>query len=186
MAVMQLMPRGADWTVEDLERLPEGDGLQYELFDGMLVVSPSPTSQHGTAVFRLANLIGQNLPEGRELVPFVAPMDWQPGRQRSLQPDLLIARAEDVQEKKVVGPLVLAVEVLSPSTRNKDLLLKRDFYQQGGVRSYWIVDPDEPSVLALELRDGVYYETGKAAGDEELVLSVPFPITIVPSALVTR
>jgi Uma2 family endonuclease len=185
MAVMPVMPREGDWTVDDLDRLPEGDGLQYELFDGILVVSPVPVPRHAKAVTNLLLLLGRKFPQpGLQL--YTAPLDWRPGRRRSLQPDVLIVRDENVGEKNLIGSLVLAVEVLSPSTRQKDLLLKRAVYQDEGVQSYWIVDPDEPSVLALELRDGVYYETGKAAGDEELVLTVPFPITIVPSALVTR
>ncbi|GLY28313.1 Uma2 family endonuclease [Kineosporia sp. NBRC 101731] len=65
-------------------------------------------------------------------------------------------------------------------------LYRRSKYQDQGVESYWIVDPDEPCVLTLELRDGAYAETGRATGDEELVLAVPFPIAITPSALVTR
>jgi len=184
MAVMQLMPRDGDWTVDDLDQLPE-DGLQYELFDGILVVSPSPVPRHADAVMNLLRLLDRKFPQpGLRL--YTAPLDWRPGRRRSLQPDVLIVRDADVGEKNLSGSLVLAVEVLSSSTRQKDLLLKRVIYQDEGVQSYWIVDPDEPSVLALELRDGVYYETGKAAGDEELVLTVPFPLTIVPSALVTR
>ncbi|MCD5313471.1 Uma2 family endonuclease [Kineosporia babensis] len=182
---MQLMPRGGDWTVEDLEHLPEGDGLQYELLDGILFVSPAPVKVHQRAVVRMLGLLTEACPAAEAEV-FVAPFDWQPDPRTSLQPDVLVVRDEDTDDRRATGPLVLAVEVLSPTTRRKDLLLKRDKYQEAGVESYWVVDPYEPSVLVLELREGVYYETGKAAGDEELELSVPFAITIVPSALVTR
>ncbi len=51
-------------------------------------------------------------------------------------------------------PLTLAVEVLSPSTRRQDLLLKRSKYEEAGVARCWIVDPDEPSILALDLIAG--------------------------------
>ena len=55
-----------------------------------------------------------------------------------------------------MGSLVLAVEVLSPSTRRKDQVLKRAKYEESGVQSYWIVDPEEPSLLALDLVEGRY------------------------------
>jgi Uma2 family endonuclease len=46
MTAMTVMPRGAaEWTVDDLDLLPD-DGLQYELLDGLLLVSPSPTKRH--------------------------------------------------------------------------------------------------------------------------------------------
>ena len=67
--------------------------------------------------------------------------------------------------------------------RSKDLLLKRGIYEQSGVGSYWIVDPDEPSVTALELRDGRYVEAGRVVGDEVLALELPFPVRLCPQAL---
>jgi Uma2 family endonuclease len=80
--------------------------------------------------------------------------------------------------------MILAVEVLSPSTRRKDLFLKRSKYQDAGVVSYWIVDPEAPSVTALELINGHYVVVGEASGDEVLTLERPFPVLVVPSSLV--
>jgi Uma2 family endonuclease len=80
--------------------------------------------------------------------------------------------------------MILAVEVLSPSTRRKDLFLKRSKYQDAGVTSYWIVDPEKPSITALELVDGHYVTVGEAAGDEALFVEKPFPVTIIPSKLI--
>lgn len=74
--------------------------------------------------------------------------------------------------------------VLSPSTRRFDLLTKRSVYEDFGVVSYWIVDPDKPSVTVLELRDGTYAEVAAANGDETVSVQRPFPLSITPSALV--
>jgi Uma2 family endonuclease len=52
----------------------------------------------------------------------------------------------------------VAVEVLSPSTRAKDLLLKHGLYRDSGVASYWVVDPLVPSLTVWELRDGSYVD----------------------------
>ena len=103
-----------------------------------------------------------------------------------LQPDLLVAPRDQFTERELPGPPLLAVEVLSPSTRRVDLLLKRDRLQSAGCRSYWLVDPDEPSVTVLELAgpdSEVYVVAGSATGDEVLEVTSPYPVRIVPSAL---
>jgi Uma2 family endonuclease len=100
-----------------------------------------------------------------------------------VQPDLLVAPREQFTRRELPGPPLLAVEVLSPSTRRIDLLLKRDRYQAAGAAAYWLVDPEEPSVRALELREGTYVEVAHVRGDEACALSVPFPVRLVPSAL---
>jgi Uma2 family endonuclease len=174
------MPRAGEWTVDDLRDLPD-DGLQYELADGVLLVTPAPRPKHQRAVLRLGVLLDAVVPG--ELEVFVAPLDFQPTRHRSLQPDVLVVHREDVGEENITRPLLLAVEVLSPSTRAKDLVLKRALYEDSGVPSYWVVDPDEPSLLVLELQDGAYVEKARVRGDETIGLTVPFPVRVTPSAL---
>lgn len=73
--------------------------------------------------------------------------------------------------------------MLSPSTRRVDLLLKRDRLQSAGAASYWLVDPAGPSVLVLELQDGVYVEVAHVRGDEAALVTRPFPVRLVPSEL---
>jgi Uma2 family endonuclease len=180
MSDVTVMPRGDQWTVADLASLPD-DGLQYELADGVLLVTPAPRPRHQVVVGELHLALRAACPP--DLQVLLAPVDFQPTDRRSLQPDLLVVRRTDVAETNIVRPLLLAVEVLSPSTRAKDLLLKRGLYEDSGVGSYWVVDPDVPSVLALELRDGRYVEAGAASGSEQLALELPFPIRITPAAL---
>ena len=117
MRAMTVMPRESrDWTVHDLDLLPD-DGLQYELLDGSLLVSPAPTTRHQRAVARLYLLLAAACPDDLEL--FFAPLDWRPDIRTSLQPDLLVVRKQDVELANITRPLVLAVEILSPSTRRK-------------------------------------------------------------------
>ncbi len=176
--VMPVMPRVGDWTVDDLLDLPD-DGLQYELADGVLLVTPAPRPKHQRAVLRLAVLLESLVPDDLEV--FVAPLDFQPTRHRSLQPDVLVVRRDQVGEENITTGLLLAVEVLSPATRSKDLLLKRGLYEDSGIPSYWVVDPDGPSVLVLELENGVYVEKARATGPVDL--EAPFPVRIDPAAL---
>src|SRR5699024_10768533 len=85
MSVMALMPRtGEEWTVNDLDLLPD-DGLQYELLDGLLLVSPAPVPVHQRVITRLLVLLHAACPPGYEV--FTAPLDWRPDQRTSLQPD---------------------------------------------------------------------------------------------------
>jgi Uma2 family endonuclease len=177
-----LMPPLRGWPVADLESLPD-DGLQYELLDGMLLVSPAPVPLHQRVVLRLAQLLCSACPGNLEV--FIAPLDWQPDPHTSLQPDLLVvAKRTLAGAKNITAPLVLAVEVLSPSTRRKDLLLKRSRYLEADVASYWVIDPDRPSFTAMDLIAGSYQITAEALGDQTAEPQVPFEVRITPSRLI--
>lgn len=182
MYAMTVMPRQLDdWTVVDLDDLPD-DGLQYEILDGLLLVTPPPIPDHQRFSRGVFKLLDAACPDER-LEVFFAPIGWQPDNRTSLEPDVLVVERARVGPKAINEVLLLAVEVLSPSTRRKDQVLKFSKYEDSGVAAYWIVDPLGPAVTAYELRDGRYVEVGAAVGDETLPLQQPFPVTVVPSAL---
>jgi Uma2 family endonuclease len=184
MAVMTGLSRdSASWTIDDLEQLPD-DGQRYELLDGVLLVSPAPVVKHQAAVHSVARALDSVCPP--EFVVLIAPVDWQPDRRTSFQPDVLVTPNRDLGVKNLTEPLTLAVEVLSPSTRSQDLLGKRLKYESAGVASYWVVDPEAPSVLAWDLIDGHYQVVGEAQGDQQLSLLQPFPITLSIGSLLAR
>jgi Uma2 family endonuclease len=181
MASVMVMPREDQWTVEDLDGLPD-DGLQYELFDGVLVVSAAPSVLHQRVVGACYRLLHSHCPP--ELEAFVAPLDFQPSRRRSFQPDVLVARRDSLGEKNLTVAPVLAVEVLSIGTRSKDLIFKREMYQSSGVTSYWLIDPDVASLVAYELSEGTYRLTAEVMGGDTAALRLPFPVTICPADLI--
>ena len=181
MTTMTVMPDGvAEWTVDDLDQLPD-DGLRYELLDGILLVSPTPTRRHQRATLQLGLLLQAVCPPEMEVL--VAPLDWRPDRKTSIQPDVLVLGNRDLTSTAAES-MILAVEVLSPSSRRKDAIYKRSKYEDEGVASYWIVDPEGPSIVALDLVDGRYEVVGEALGDQAATLEKPFPVTIVPSSLI--
>ncbi|WP_129668831.1 Uma2 family endonuclease [Phytoactinopolyspora endophytica] len=185
MTTMAVMPRATDnWTVDDLAQLPDDDGLRYELIDGTLIVSPAPIPLHQRAVRRLTRVLEESCPPNLEV--FFAPLDWQPDERNSLEPDLLVVANEDVGDTRITSPLKLAVEVLSASSRLRDTTLKYAKYAEGGVASYWIVDPATPSIVAYDLHDGRYVEVANGTGDDKVTLERPFPVTVTPHDLVTR
>jgi Uma2 family endonuclease len=76
------------------------------------------------------------------------------------------------------------VEILSPSTRAHDLGTKLRVYREAGVGAYWVVDPTAPGVTVWTWRGGDEVERD-TTGDDALDETWPFPVTVIPSALVT-
>lgn len=169
-------------TYADLAEMPD-DGHRYELVDGTLIVTPAPIIRHQVAVANLMRVLAAAAPPGSVVLP--APVDIKVSDTTALEPDVVVLDRPDPSAKFMTAPPLLAVEVLSPSTKRFDVLLKRSVYEDFGVPSYWIVDPDEPSLLVLELRDGTYEEVASARGDDHVVVTRPFPVRIVPTELVT-
>ena len=180
---MSVMPREVEWTVDDLDLIP-ADGLQYELLDGVLLVTPVPVPVHQRVIGNLFVLLRAACTA--EFETFFAPLDWRPDIRTSLQPDVLVVRVDSIGDKNLQAPLTLAVEVLSPSTRRKDQVLKRSKYQDSGIESYWIVDPREPSIELLRLVDGGYETEAFVVGENVATTAHPFPIAIRPADLVKR
>jgi Uma2 family endonuclease len=118
-----------------------------------------------------------------ELKVYYAPFDVELTARAITQTDLLVTRRSDVRRRGITVAPLLAVEILSPSTSKLDLSLKRWQYEEAGCPSYWLVDPREPSIVALELLDGAFVEIGRASGEESLSLTSPFPVTVVPARL---
>ena len=149
MTSMAVMPRATEWTVDDLEHLPD-DGLQYELLDGILLVTPAPVPAHQAVAGELYVRLRAACPP--HLKVFFAPLDWQPDRRTSLQPDLLVIPRDDIGLKNLTRPLALAVEVLSPSTWRKDP--GTQILQVRGLRCRVVLDrgPDSPVDCRLRPR----------------------------------
>lgn len=100
-------------------------------------------------------------------------------------PDALVIVATVDAEQQVIAAtdVRLVVEVLSPSNRTTDLVTKRVDYAAAGIPSYWLVDPEVPSVTVLELEGNSYAEAAVVRGDEPYAATEPFAVTVVPSAL---
>ncbi len=119
-----------------------------------------------------------------EMQTIVAPFAVVLSGDTELQPDVLVARRADLTDTELPGSPVLAVEILSPSTRTFDLRLKRARYERAGTPAYWVVDPVEARLVAWELRGGTYVQVADVRGDEAYDAAVPCAVTVVPSALV--
>jgi len=132
------------WTAADLATLPD-DGNRYEIIDGELFVTPSPAWGHQNISGRLFLRLARYL-EGRTMGhAMFAPADVDFSDDTVVEPDLFVVPLVDGREPARyadVRHLLLAIEILSPSTARRDRALKRRVYQREGVDEYWIVDAD--------------------------------------------
>jgi Uma2 family endonuclease len=149
------MPATTHWTADMVRALPD-DGKRYEVIDGELFVTSSPTLRHQEAVLEMASRLGAYLkahPIGRVLV---SPADVTFPDGSLTQPDVFVAPlllGHRPSEWKEVKSLVLAVEVLSPSTARADRRVKLRLYQRQQVPEYWIVDVDARLIERWRLDD---------------------------------
>jgi Uma2 family endonuclease len=172
------------WTTDDLDELPETT-RHVELIDGVLIVSPSPTSPHQSLVLRLGSALEARCPEGLVATQGV---EVRISRHRSLTPDVLVVTAAAAAP----GPckfrpedVVLAIEIVSPGSKALDRVLKPALYAEAGVGCYWRIE-QEPllNIIVHELAEGAKAYTEIDAFREILDVKRPWPITLsVPDLL---
>lgn len=165
-----------DWTVADLDALPE-DGNRYEILDGELLVSPTPDERHQIRAFDLAKVLDAACPP--DLLVYASPIGFRVGERRHLEPDVAVKSRAGFRDPTAVPLLV--VEVLSPSTWQVDMRRKRAAYAEMGVPSYWLVDPLAPAVTVLEREGNAYAERAVVGPGEELLVERPFPVRLAPA-----
>jgi Uma2 family endonuclease len=149
------MPASARrWTAAEVRELQDEQRPwpRYELIDGELLVTPSPRSVHQIAVFELARKIADYVDAERLGLTLMSPADLELEEGTITQPDVFVvpsAYSRDngpLREWSEVRGLLLAVEVLSPSSLRTDRVTKREFFQRVGVPEYWVVDIDGRAV----------------------------------------
>ena len=158
------MPQSTtEWTVAMLADLPD-DGNRYEVIEGELIVSPAPSILHQAALGKLYLLVEPYLASIGRSRAFVAPLDVTFSAKSGVQPDLLAMPLLDgARLPKVftdVGRLVLAVEILSPSTQRTDRTKKRALYRTHGVPDYWVVDLDDRIIERTTPKDLIVESIG--------------------------
>ena len=157
--------------------------MMSEMFDGTVVLSPSPGFGHADAVLTLVGVLRAAAPP--DLRVLAAPFPVRLGRQTELRPDVLVARYVDLVRDELTAPPLLVVEVRSPASDLVDRSLKRVVYGRHRVLSYWLVDPETPALTVLELDDdGDYRAVADVVGAETFRAERPFPVRLSPLQLV--
>lgn len=176
------LAEGRPFTVHDLEAMPD-DGRRYELIDGMLLVTPAPGWSHQEMSLTLYTELRRECPS--RLRVLAAPFAVRTSLTNEVQPDVLVARYDDLTEANLPVPPVLAAEALSRSTQLNDRHTKKAHYERLGVASYWLLDPVQPGGLEVYELDehGRYQLTAAVSGDEVFAAHRPFPVQVCPARL---
>lgn len=158
------LPQEKSYTYADL--LEWNDGKRYELYNGQPVMMSPPLRQHQEISGEIYLQIGTYL-KGKKCKVYHAPFSVRPfaadgdspyDTDTLVEPDITVVCSSDKLDKYgCKGAPDLVVEILSPSTKQYDCLVKYKLYQQAGIREYWIVDPDKKLVLVYTLVEGQYY-----------------------------
>lgn len=173
-------------TLDEWDALPEDEFRGAELVKGTLVMAAAPVYRHQRAVGRLAAMLDEQLPDDLTAVASVGVVVDPKFPPTARIPDISIlpwARAE--QPRFEAEHVLLAVEILSPSTRRTDRIVKAAEYASAGIPHYWIVELGPPITLTgFLLVDGAYDEVVRTTGTVET--SVPAPVRIDVSTLLDR
>jgi Uma2 family endonuclease len=141
---MGMPAQQTEWTAEMARALPD-DGKRYEVLDGELFVTPAPRLPHQLIVGTVFVTVDAYVRAHSLGLTLVSPADIEFSPRRLVQPDVFVApmtargRPRDWSE---ISSLLLAIEVLSPTTARADRQRKRWIYQSEGVPEYWIIDSD--------------------------------------------
>ena len=150
-------------TYRDYCLLPE-DGRRYELMEGDFFESPAPSTDHQTVSRRLLFELMRQLEHPGLAYVFNAPVDVILEDTSVVQPDLVVVaanRKQLVTKRAIEGAPDIAVEILSPSSIDRDRHLKRRLFERFGVSEYWIVDAEHAMVDVLHFVDGGYRQIAK-------------------------
>ena len=138
------------WTTAQVRDLIDESRAwpRYELIDGELIVTPSASYPHQIAVSEILLAIKEYSFAQKVGLAVCSPADLELQTGTITQPDVFVVPAsvfrdtDDPPTWADVTALLLAVEIISPSSVRTDRIIKRDFYLRAGVAEYWIVDLD--------------------------------------------
>ncbi len=138
-----------EYTMEDYYALP--DDIRVELIDGQFFEMNAPSLIHQAVSMELSYHIKSFIRKKRgSCVVFVSPIDVQLDEddRTMVQPDVVIVCDRKKLNKKCIkGAPDLVVEILSPSTKEKDMFLKQTKYKNAGVQEYWIIDTEKKHII---------------------------------------
>ncbi|MEO3888930.1 Uma2 family endonuclease [Nonomuraea sp. B5E05] len=178
-----VLPGAPPFTVDDLLRFPD-DGNRYELFNGSLLVSPAPTPLHQRVITRLMIILQSAAPPELECLTTV---NVGYSNENFYIPDLVVvpeAVSDGVDLMYSPGDLLLAIEVVSPSSKSVDRAVKVEAYAEAGIPLYWRVEPMEgPRIYVYELDGHSYAGPAVHKAGNMITLPAPFSVTFDPAQL---
>lgn len=148
-----------EYTIDDYYLIPEE--RRFELIDGVLYEMLAPPTVHQDIAFYMHMTIYNHIREKKKPCKiYEAPVDVQLDcdNRTMIQPDVfVVCKRDKVQYSKIYGAPDFALEILSPSTRKKDMTLKLHKYQNAGVREYWIIDPAKKRLIKYDFQKDEFF-----------------------------
>ncbi|MCI8646210.1 MAG: Uma2 family endonuclease [Firmicutes bacterium] len=162
-----------NYTIEDIYALPEGQ--RAELIDGELYMMSPPGMIHQKLVFQLGRQIGNYIASNHgecEVFPAPFAVFLNEDSYTYVEPDLsIICDKSKLDDRGCNGAPDWVIEIVSPSSKRMDCLVKLLKYRDAGVREYWIVNPEKEIVLT-------YFFNGEEEDCEQYSFSDYIPVRI--------
>lgn len=138
-----------EYTIDDYYALPED--VRVELIDGVFYFTAAPSIVHQDIAFTVHTVLHNYIREKKKPCKvYEAALDVQIScdNRTMVQPDVLVVCDRDKLRKYgIYGAPDFVLEVLSKSTRKKDMTVKLNKYFEAGVKEYWIIDPDKELLI---------------------------------------
>ena len=177
---MALPAEKAQYTFADVLTWPDNE--RAELIDGEAVMmSPPPSSGHQEISGELFAQLHAYL-KGKTCKVYAAPFavrlfeqdgDSPEDVDTMVEPDItIVCNPSKLDDRGCKGAPDMVVEILSPSTRRHDRMIKFNLYQRAGVREYWIVDPANKDVQSFVLEDGRYSAKEFGTAGDKMKVSI--------------
>lgn len=170
------LPNEKKVSLETFYKMREETNYLLEYADGIVFMSPSPSTRHQQVSARLqARLF--NFLDGGKCQVFSAPYDIHLYRDdlddsKIFIPDLsVICGVEGLEENRFVGVPKMIIEILSPSNQSHDLVTKMEAYMKYGVKEYWVVNPMLNAIQLYALTDEHLYQQVEVLKDEGTIKS---------------
>ena len=139
------------YTLEDFYALPEREGIRTELIDGRFYEMTAPATVHQLILSRMFLLFEACVDRHQQnCIVMLAPADVQLDNDEytMVEPDLyILCDRGRLRKDRLLGAPDFVLEILSPSTKTKDMSVKTRKYRAAGVREYWMIDPDLKVIL---------------------------------------
>lgn len=148
-----IIKQQGEYTVEDFYNWPEDERI--ELIDGVIYYMATPHIVHQDIVSELGFILKSHIKKNKgKCKIYDMPVDVQLDcdNKTMVEPDIqIVCDRTKFTERVVFGAPDFVVEVLSPSTRKKDMTIKLQKYVNAGVREYWIVDPEKEMIIVYKM-----------------------------------
>ncbi|HEX3781818.1 MAG TPA: Uma2 family endonuclease [Pseudonocardiaceae bacterium] len=175
-------------TVQDwLDAAPPPDGSKLELIMGYFSVVPPPTGQHQFIGYWLARIIDDALRGAGRIDLHVVPavgVKVSTAWRTAVIADVVVLNTRPIGSSFTPDQVELVAEVWSPGNKRDERNTKMAAYAGAGIRYFWTVDLNEPTITAYQLRHGEYVpRTTLVAGTAGTIMAAPIPVTVDPADL---